>query len=314
MPVDKKTLEAYISEVAGDNDAARAALLQTLGDDAIATKFVAGFTRTSDYTQKTQALADEKKKVTQQLTQYETALQAAEGEMDKVMNDLANLKISEAQANTRLSHLKTKYQLDDNDVPTRQEVKKTAVTGEVQGDGIDVKKLQAEFKKELMAELMPEMRGILSLGPIWDDIKENHKDITGKRLTKAEQNELMQEAQASNISLEAAWNKKYDIPKLSRDRDVATAVKAEREKWDTEQKQKRSAEMLDAAGRGRDADFSGSEAPVLRKKFGVGDSDGDGGEKQKQESVTRDRPRGADKMAGLFVEKRAAAQQGSAAA
>ena len=64
MPVDQKLLESCILEAAGD-DAEMATFLREryAKNDGLAAKFVGGFTRTADYTQKSQALAAERKQL-----------------------------------------------------------------------------------------------------------------------------------------------------------------------------------------------------------------------------------------------------------
>src|SRR5579863_5008430 len=102
MPVDAKVLEDCIIEQA-DGDAEMATFLRERykADPNKAAKFVAGYMRQSDFTQKTTALADERKKYdsqSQQLEQTRKALEAAETEKNTILQDLSKHRVSTAKA------------------------------------------------------------------------------------------------------------------------------------------------------------------------------------------------------------------------
>src|SRR5215475_7316218 len=125
MPVDKETLKATLREAVGDDGELYAVLEQKLlANDQMATKFLGGYMRNRDYTQKSQQLATDRqdwegksKNMEGQLEQYRQMLEAAETEKGKVLKDLAAHRITVAQSNARLKHLKDVYQLSDDDVP-----------------------------------------------------------------------------------------------------------------------------------------------------------------------------------------------------
>ena len=97
MPVDKKVLEDCILEASGDDQEMATFLRERYAkNDALASKFIGGFTRTADYTKKTQALSAREKEfgtksadLEKQLAATRTQLQAADTEKAQIMNMLA---------------------------------------------------------------------------------------------------------------------------------------------------------------------------------------------------------------------------------
>jgi hypothetical protein len=223
MPVDKKLLEDCILEAAGD-DAEMAKFLREryTANDALAAKFVGGFMRSSDYTQKTTALANDRKQIESvngQLATVRKALEDAEKEKNAILQDLAKHRVSTAKAKALMEILRDKYQLDDNDLPGMSDLIETAKTGKKVDSTEDLDSRFASFKETFKREieadfvktLMPELGSMASLPIVWNEIAREHEELTGKRLTAAEQQDILKAARESNSSLRAVWEDKFKI-------------------------------------------------------------------------------------------------------
>jgi hypothetical protein len=227
MPVDKKLLADCIAEAAGD-DAEMATFLQDRysKNDALATKFVGGFMRQSDYTQKTQKFADDRKTfetdsttLKTQLEQARTALTAADDEKNGILKELAGHRISTAKARELMKLLQEKYQLTDEDLPGMSDLIETAKKGKVVDNTEDLDARLAAFKTELTKEieanltrtLVPELGSLAALPVVWGDIAYEHEQLTGKRMTAAEQHEILKLARENKQTLKDAWEQKYQI-------------------------------------------------------------------------------------------------------
>ena len=244
MPIDKDELKAKIQEASG-GDAELAKLLEEKlsANDQAATAFLGGFMRNRDYTQKNQGLADEKRTLEGQVEQYRQLLEAAETEKTAVMKDLATHKVNVAQAHARLKHIKDTYRLSDDDVPEYRDLIDTSHKGRVIDSSADLDKKFADFKKEMgdyiAQKLVPELGGMAQLDIVWSDIRDEHRELTGKRITAKEQQELLAEADKRSkagrpISLKSLWEEKYDAPALRQKAHDTGFEKELRAKWDAE--------------------------------------------------------------------------------
>ena len=254
MPVDREDLKARIHEaVAGDAELAAMLEQKMLANDTIATAFMAGFMRNRDYTQKSQTLADDRRTMESQVEQYRTLLEAAEVEKGKVLKDLASHKVTVAQAHARLKHIKDTYQLSDDDVPTLPDQIETYQTRKPVDSSTDIDQKLAVFKEDitkyLAEKLVPELGGMAQLDIVWSDIRDEHRELTGKRLSAKEAQELLTEAgnrgkAGRPLSLKALWEEKYDASALRQKHHDTHLEKDLRAKWDAEQKAKLSEAAL----------------------------------------------------------------------
>ena len=247
-------MKSRIQEAVG-GDAELAALLEQkmLANDGIATSFLGGFMRNRDYTQKSQTLADERRTLEGQVESYRTQLEAAEGEKAKVLKDLATHKVTVAQAHARLKHLKDTYALSDDDVPAFADLIDTSKRGQPVDSSTDIDQKLVAFEKKITTyleqKLVPELGGMTKLNIVWDDIRDEHRELTGKRMTVKQQDELLDEAtRRANagrpISLKGLWEEKYDAPTLRQKQHDTEFEKNLRAKWDAEEQAKRSEAAL----------------------------------------------------------------------
>jgi len=248
MPVDRDVLKATINEaVAGDSELAALLEQKLQANDNMAAAFTGGFLRNRDYTQKSQAIADERRTLENQVEQYRQLLETAEVDKAKVLKDLATHKVSVAQANARLKHIKDTYQLGDDDIPSIPDQIQTYQTRSPVDSSADVDQKLAAFKQEmtryLAEKLVPELGGMAQLDIMWSDIRDEHRELTGKRLSAKEAQQLLDEADKRSragrpISLKALWEEKYDAPSLRQKSHDNTLEKELRAKWDAEQQAK----------------------------------------------------------------------------
>lgn len=260
MPIDKETLKTAMREAVGDGELYQLLEPKLMASDDAATKFLAGFMRNRDYTTKTQALAsdrqsiaDEKAQMEQQLVQYRQLLETAEADKARVMKDLQKRNIDVATAHQRLKNIKETYSLSDEDVPVIPDLIETYQSKKVVDSSADIDSRMADLKKDIMADvgkyltekLVPELGGMAQLDITWNDILEEHKELTGKRLPVKEQQTLLNEAGAriragKPTSLKALWEEKYEVPDLRQKMHDGTLEKEFRAKWDAEQQAKLS--------------------------------------------------------------------------
>lgn len=272
MPVDQQRLNAAIEEASG-GDAEIAGWLREKykNNETAAVAFLGGFTRTDDYTRKTQGLAGEKKKLEDQLALYQANLETAETDKNKILKDLANQKITVAAANARLQSLKETYQLSDEDIPPTGDLIDTRKSGKVHDSTADLDERLAAFEKKfedkITQTLLPELAGMTDLDIIWANMRDEHKELTGKRLTADEQREILKDARANGRKLTDVWEEKFKIPDARKKLERDGYEKELRTKWDAEQTAKRSAEALEGIRPGA-ADETGLRlSTVLRKQF-----------------------------------------------
>lgn len=326
MPVDKETLNATIREVAGDDQEFYNYLQQKMSaNEAAATQFLSGFMRNRDYTQKSQSLADERRtwdgerqSLNGQVEQYRQLLEAAESEKTKVMQALAGEKISVAQAHAALKHIKETYNLSAEDLPGFSDILATKQTGKPvdTSAGLDIdSKLEALEKRltqYVTQKLVPELGGMARLPNVWADIRDEHFDLTGKRLTAKESDELLAEADkryraGKAISLKQLWEEKYDASGLRQKRHDEELIKKERERWDAEQTARRSEEALQGL-HPTPGDQSGLRtSQILNHKFQVHEEGPGAAAKTRPTPSANERQAltGAERASKRYLERRA---------
>ena len=157
--------------------------------------------------------------------------------------------------------------------------------------------------------LVPELTGMSELDLVWDDIREEHKELTGKRLTAADQRALLKEAREKGTSIKSLWEEKNDVPAM-RTKQTETAMESRiRQKIADEDKERRSKEALEQVGRGREeAPLNERGSQVLRKQFKLHEAEpedvrGAGNEKRVASAADRERMSGAERAAQKFLEK-----------
>jgi hypothetical protein len=223
MAVDKQLLEQCIIEAAGDDaDLAKALRDKLNANDALAAKFVGGFMRTSDYTKKTQELAGQRQQFeagSAELANVRKALEAAETEKGAIMKELAGHRISTAKARELMKLLQEKYQLTDEDLPGMSDLIETSKKGKPVDTTEDLdsrfakfgEKLMADMEKRFVTALTPELGAMANLPLVWNEITREHEELTGKRLTFSEQQEILKAARDSNRPLRDVWEEKFGI-------------------------------------------------------------------------------------------------------
>ena len=329
MPVDRETLKSTIREAVGDDGELYALLEQKLlANDDTATRFLGGFMRNRDYTTKTQALASDRqtmegqtRQLEGQVEQYRQMLEAAETAKAKVQKDLAAHKISVAESNARLKHIKELYQLSDDDIPTIPDQIETYQTRRPVDSSTDIETKLADFEKRfkddmskyLAEKLVPELGGMAQLDIVWSDIRDEHRELTGKRLSAKEAQELLNEADRRGragkpISLKQLWEEKYDAPALRQKTHDDNLAKELRAKWDAEQ-QARISEAAMAGVRPVASDGQGLRtSQIFDHKFRVHEEAPAAAPKPQETPSANQRSAlsGAERAGKRYLERRAA--------
>lgn len=326
MAIDQATLDQYITEVAGDDQE----LANTLRDrlktnEKAANNFVGGFLRNADYTKKTQAIAQQKQQFEQLQSDYESRLTQADSEKDKIMRDLATERISASKAQALLKTVKEAYGLSEDDLPGIEDIRETARTGRVVDTTPDLDQRLGEFKKSIMSEitnsLIPEISGLAILGPIWNEIGYEHEKLFGKRLTKKEQGEILEQARKDSRSLESVWQEKYNVAdKRLEFRDNENKTKWRREWEDEQAKLNQEIALKGVRPEANEFALQDRQSPIFKRDFTPKvdhDANGDGQQQQQQTSTRalatdaqRERMSGADRAAAKWIERSRSGQLG----
>lgn len=333
--VDKALLESCILEATGDDTEMATYLRDRYSkNEALAAKFVGGFTRTQDYTKKTQDLATERKTFESAQTQLATMrqqLEAVTAEKDKIMRDLAAGEITVAKARKMFEILATKYEVSDDDLPGISEMIATAKTKKVVDNTPDIdqrladleKSLTEKLEKKFVESLAPELGSMAALTPIWNDIYRQHQELTGKALTLAEQQDILKTAREGNRSLISAWEEKFGISgenglrMQKRDERLKADWVKERETQEAAERSKKALEVVNGQPKGPELDGVGISL-AHKTQFRTYETDpqkpavpaGDGvpslavlpGQHVRQ--VGRQGPSGGQRAAAKFLEQR----------
>jgi hypothetical protein len=328
MPVDREVLKETLREaVGGDGELYSFLEQKLLAQEDLATKFVGGYMRDKDYRTKTQALAEDRRKweaeagqadqYKQQVDQYRQLLETAEGEKAKVLRDLGKQKESLQGAYARLQHIKEMYQLSDDDIPTYKDLIDTKAKGKpVDHSDIDIdSKLQAledKLTKYLAEKLVPELGGMARLPGIFDGVREEHRELTGKKLTQKEHDELLNEAErraksGRPVSYMQLWEEKYNVPELRQKQHDQTFEKELRAKWDAEQKARLSEQALQGISPVAPEQQGLRTSNILNHKFQLHEEAPAGAPKSREAPSAADRQAlsGADRASRRFLERRA---------
>jgi len=273
MAVDKQLLESCIAEAAGDDSEMAAFLRERYAkNDALAVKFVGGFTRTADYTAKTQKLAEERKSFEGQSAQLESvrkALEAAESEKNGILKELAGNRMTVAKARELMSILQDKYQLTDEDLPGMSDLIATRKTGKVvdNTDDLDTRfksfgdELMSRMEKKFVTAMTPELGAMANIPLVWSEIDREHEELTGKKLTFVEKQEILKAAQSGTDSsmgkgsIYGIWQDKYQVGGDSglrmqkRDERLKQQWEQDREKADADKRSKQALEVVTPAER-----------------------------------------------------------------
>ena len=319
MPVDQQALNAAIEEAsAGDAEIAGWLREKYSKNDTAAAAFVGGFTRTADYTRKTQALSGDKKKYEDQIALYQQNLEASEADKAKVMRDLANQKVTVAQANARLQAVKDTYQLGDDDIPPMGDLIDTRKTGKVHDSTADLDErftaFEKKFEEKITKTLLPELAGMTDLDIIWANMRDEHHELTGKRLTAAEQRDILKVARDGGRKLTDVWEEKFAIGDQRKKVERDGIEKELRAKWDAEMTAKRSQEAMEGIRPGAQDESGLRLSPVLHKQFperGVDAVEAKPGEHARTpvalpSAAQRESLTGAERAAKAFIERRSA--------
>jgi hypothetical protein len=324
MPIDPQLLKDTLREaLGGDGELYALAEQKLLMNEKAATDFLAGFMRNRDYTQKTQALAadrtgmDDQKRVYEgQIAQYQQLLQDAENAKGQVLRDLAQRDESLAGAYSRLKTIKQRYQLSDDDIPTYEDLIRTEQKGRPVDSSTDIDQKLAAFKQDihryLTEKLVPELGGMAQLDIVWSDIRDEHRELTGKRMTAKEQQELLNEADKRSragrpVSLKALWEEKYEVPDLRQKHHDGELEKKLRQKWDDEQKVKLSEQAMQGI-RPTSPEAQGLQTSnIFQHKFQLHeDKPGDAPKTRVSASAAeRESMSGAERAGKRFLERRA---------
>lgn len=265
MAVDKKILEQCIQQ-ASDGDAEIAEFLRTRYEknEAAATKFVAGFMTTPDYTKKTQELAQQRQQFEQQSSQLEALrrqLEVAESEKAGILKDLATHRISTAKAKELMNILQEKYGLTDEDLPGMSDLIQTAKKGKPVDNTDPLDERFSQFEQSLMkkmetkfvTEMTPNLGAMAVIPIIWNEITREHQELTGKPLSYAEQQEILKEAQAGKGGIRDVWEQKYNISgdsglrQQKRDESLKKQWLSERETQEAAERSKKALEVVTPA-------------------------------------------------------------------
>lgn len=313
--MNKQALQNYVQEVAGENQELATKMLEIFGtNEEAANRFLSGFEGRAESTRRFQEAAKTQKNAETLLTDYQNQLGVAEERMKKVMKDLADESISAATAKAQLKVIKEKYQLSDDDIPNEQDIRKTQDTGKV-GRGvvdIDLDERLKDFEKKLMdnitSRLIPELSGLATLPIAWNQINSEHQELTGKRLTKKEQEEILAEAREKNKSLGEIWESKYSIGSVRETKSDEVKKAKWEDEWNKKEQAKRTEEAL-SGGHKRDGVEmvpDSQRSPLLRKKFAPQDESEEGGKQRegKQQEQPREKRSGAERAADNFMRRR----------
>lgn len=343
MPVDKRLLESCIQEAfGGDDELVALAQKKYAENDKLAVQFVGGFTRTQDYTQKTQALATDRQKVEQQAQQYQTALEQSETEKNAILKKLATSNMTVAQARQALQNVKDTYQLSDDDIPGMSDLITTAKTGQVVDSTPDLDtrfsqfedRLMKSFEKKFVGDLSPELSAMATLPLIWNDVNSQHQELTGKRLTFEEQQKILEAARKESKSIRQVWEDQHGIGEIRLTKRDEATEKRVRDTIAAEEAEKRSQQAMGVIRPQQTEQNDAGISRAFKKQFKTYDQDpmeqtqsvrsgeptrdgrqnSNSNERRMPSAADRQGLRGAEKAAQKFLAKGGTAALGKKAA
>ncbi len=318
MAVSREQLAEYVAELGLPEEQTKTLTDTLLANDKAATQFVGQRLRHADYTKKTQELTQHKQNIeaqaTEQITQYATQLSAAQNKIQAIMADMEKESISAATANARLRKVKETYNLSDEDIPAIEGVAKPAGTAPNAPSGtVDIDAKLTDFRNSLLKTIREDLMAMPRVSAIQADISQEHYELTGKRLSRAEHNELLELATKNKIRLEDAWEQKFNIPSLRTSKSDDEKKKKWQAEWEAEQRTKNSDAAM-AGVRPHDPNQSNFQSPVLGKKFqesvdparpAADKSPATPASPASPATVGGPKPSGAERAAAKFLERRA---------
>jgi hypothetical protein len=312
MPVSKEELAQYVTELGLPQDQTDSLVTTLMGNEKAATQFVGQRMRHSDYTKKTQDLASQRTEIernaTAQITEYATQLSTAQNRINAIMADMEKEQISAATANARLRKVKETYNLTDADIPAIEGVAKPAGTADPDKGPVDLDKRLGAFRDDLLKTIRADLFAMPRITAIQSDIAAEHLELTGKRLSRTEMNDLLTKAEKDKVRLEDAWKDQYKVDDLRQTKRDDENKKKWQSEWETEHRKRVSDDAI-AGVRRVDPTQDSMNSPILRKKFDVHSDPVSSPDKSNQPSHTPSqsgpRPTGAERAAAKFLERRA---------
>lgn len=268
---DKATLLAYVDEL-GFSDAFKANLLQELdADENRANAFVNQRLRQADYTRKTQELSNQRKDldvaVTQQVQEYAQKLQEADGKIARILKDFEGEQISRATAENRLRTLATKYEIPKEDLADLLK-EPPADAPKNGGTGVTLEQVSELMNKTLETytkKLMPDLLSFPQISAIQQEIRDQHSELFGKRISKKEMDELMTAAAKENSGgLMKVWEDRFEVPKVRGELHDKSVGETAVSKYKDEQTRKASEDAIRQVHNQSDSARPLSSSPVLR--------------------------------------------------
>ena len=173
---------------------------------------------------------------------------------------------------------------------------------------------EKKFEDKITKTLLPELAGMTDLDIIWANMRDEHYELTGKRLTAAEQRDILKVARDNGRKLTDVWEEKYQIGDQRKKVERDGIEKELRAKWEAEQTARRSAEAMEGIRPGVQDETGLRLSPVLHKQFaerGTEIADAKPGEHTRTpvkmpSGAERESLTGAERAAKAFLERRSA--------
>lgn len=319
MPVtaeQTKAIEQYVDELGLEGDARTNMIATIVGNEKAAVQFIGQRTRHVDYTKKTQDLAKERESLVEKekaiaatVQEYAAEAQRANDQAAKVIESLKNERITAATAAARIDAIKEKYGLTDEELPS------VTVTGTVTPpkdagkDGkFDEEALVKRITEQISGQLLPHLTATMQAPGLVGDISDEHKQLTGKRLTSAELNELLADAAKNRTTLVSAWESKYKIGDLRQTKWQEAERVRIRQEVEDRFKAERSEEALNTVrGRHDQTVTDDMSSPVVGREYGNRSGEvveGSKGVAPKPAPLPQQKVSGAQRAAEKWVERR----------
>lgn len=230
MAIDKAQIESYLSELGLSPEVNAAVLGDLTSNDQRAVQFVGQRLRHDAFTRKTQELSTREQEIqttaNTQVAEYARQLGDAQKRIDKIMTDFQESEISAATANARIRGIKEKFQLSDEDLPTvTPETRKEPVVNQ---PNIDIEARLKSFETDLVNRLLPDMTAMPMINVIQYDMARQHQELIGKPMTRDEMLDIVRESAKSKTSLDSVWKAKYNIDGLVAQKNIDSAIQADR--------------------------------------------------------------------------------------
>jgi len=324
MPLAKDQLEAiekYVDELGLEGDARTNLIATITGNEKAAVQFIGQRFRHMDYTKKTQELADQRKSledkekaVAATVQEYAQQAQAANEKAAKVIKDLEAAKITASTAAARIEAIKETYNLTDEELPSVTPAGGVVPPKESKADGsFDKEAFAKELRASIIKDIIPELGGMMRAPSLMADIADEHKQLTGKRLTAADFDALIKKSSEGQISLQTAWEREYKIPELRQDEWRKAETAKIQQKLEDDWRQKQSEMALDTVKGRRNGpnQLEDSTSPVVGRQYesrageevSNGHGTGNPPANPKPNVLPVQRQSGAEKAAAKWIER-----------